>query len=87
MRPEHPLRLLLCATALLAAAGLPGCASRPNQQELQRLEKAREAAEAAEFQLEALKKERLELEKELARQQAILEERKKPAAAPSATPQ
>ena len=42
------------------------CAKKPNDQELNRLESARIAAEAAESKLDAIKKERMALEEELA---------------------
>jgi hypothetical protein len=58
---------------------IAGCASKPNQQELNRLEDARQAAEMAEQQLEKLRKERVTLEEELARQKQLLDSKQKEA--------
>ncbi|MFC1584357.1 hypothetical protein ACFL5V_02290 [Fibrobacterota bacterium] len=63
----------ICFCLALFAA----CASKPNQEELNRLEDARKAAASAEAQLQQLKKERLELEEELARQKKLLEQKQK----------
>ncbi|MBF0430288.1 MAG: hypothetical protein HQK83_03345 [Fibrobacteria bacterium] len=66
---------LLGAVFLLCLLIFTSCSSKPNKQELSRIDDARIEAEAAEAQLKTLKKEREKLEQELEKLKQSLKEK------------
>jgi septal ring factor EnvC (AmiA/AmiB activator) len=52
--------------------GFSGCTTKPNNDDLTKLEEARSAAESAEQKLAELKKERMQLESELQKKETKL---------------
>lgn len=64
---------IVVASSMIASVGLTGCTKRPNEEELAKLEEARSAAESAERKLAELKKERMDLESQLAEKQSELQ--------------
>jgi len=70
----NPLGFLLSILGLfLLTLSSMGCAAKPNDTELERLDEAKKASEAAEIRLQELKNKRMELEKTLLEKQKSLE--------------
>ncbi len=64
---------VVLAGSMIATIGLTGCTKRPSEEELAKLEEARSAAESAERKLAELRKERMDLENQLAEKKSELQ--------------
>ncbi|MFP4416456.1 MAG: hypothetical protein ACOC4C_00575 [Fibrobacterota bacterium] len=64
---------IVVAGGMIATVGLTGCTKRPSEEELAKLEEARSAAESAERKLAELRKERMDLESQLAEKESELQ--------------